>query len=328
MHLLRSGVLALVLGTMSTGCAGAAHDIAKAATPGVIEGMAEGVSDPATQRKLVDSIDQKLVADATHRMASGIVDGTISTFEDPERMERIQRFAAAAIGPVVQTMDGAVAGVIDTTFAHAFSDDNMLKIRLLTRAMVADIVGQVMESVKSELGTKEERDAAIGSTVRLVMKEATLGFQDAVDETAKRKADGEMNKHEGNVLSAVNKAAESGGSIVYIAAGVVAALVIGLAITLIVMTRRRRLHRTEVAERDASLLLLAQAIKSTEDKPWSGELNDALKSTFRDAEGTDYLRKLLRKDEERHVGHPSAARGAAGDASGDRSTLDGSAPRH
>ena len=311
MHVFRAATLAVLVGSLGAGCAGPARSLARGATPGVIEGVAEGISDPATQRKLVDGIDQKLVEDATHRMASGVVDGTIDTFSDPERMDRIATLAGNAMEPVVKTMDSAVAGVIDTTFSHAFSDSNLSKVRLLVKMIVSDVVSQAMTTIKDEMGTKEERGAAIAATVRLVTKEATLGFQDAVDQSAREKAEGEKNKHEGNVLSAVNKAAESGGSIIYIAAGVVAALVLALVVALIVMVRRRRLHQTEVAERDASLVLLAKAIKSTEDKPWSGELKSALQQTFSKDEGTDYLRKLIRQDEERNRASAARANGGA-----------------
>ncbi len=296
--------LAVLVASTTLGC-GAVHELGKSATSGALDAGIEGVAQPANQQKLVESIDSERVEDATKRLADGIVDGALATFADPERRANLESLATSAMRPVGESMESAVARGLDAALARFFSAQTQRQLEVVVRGLIDATVIQVADTLLARFGPGEVRDANLASSMRIVAREAALGFQDAVDVSTKEKASGDTTKHEGNVLTAVNSAAEAGKSLVWITAGTVAALLIAVGVMLLATLRSRRVHRSELAERDAALLLLAQVIKSTEDRPWSGELREALKDTLRDADGADYVRKLIRKKKELRLGRPT-----------------------
>jgi len=285
-------LLALSLGTLVS-CAGP-QELAKDATTGAIDASVDGIAAPQNQERVIESIEPKRVEEATRRVGVGVVGGTLDALSDPEIAARLSTFATSTMQPVARAMGAAMADAIGAALSRAFTEETKQELRQAVRAVVDDVVTQTFESVNAQLGPKEERDAAIGATVRAVAHGAALGFQDAVDESTKKKEQGDVESHQGNVLPAMNSAAEAAPSLVWIVAGVAAGLL--LAIVALLVGRRR--HRAAVAERDAALLLMAQAIKSTEDRPWVGELREALRDAFRDTDGADYMRKLMRANPE------------------------------
>jgi hypothetical protein len=54
--------------------------------------------------------------------------------------------------------------------------------------------------------------------------------------------------------------------------------------------------------REAGIVLLAKAIKATEDKPWSPELQETLRETVRDEDASEYVRETLRKHKDLRLG--------------------------
>jgi hypothetical protein len=91
----------------------------------------------------------------------------------------------------------------------------------------------------------------------------------------------------------VGQAAEEGGNaliLLGIGAGVFALIVV---LTLLWAARRSKVHREELAQRDGALILLANAIKASEEEPWAPELKKVLRRTARDNDGAQYLRRVL-----------------------------------
>jgi Flp pilus assembly protein TadB len=162
--------------------------------------------------------------------------------------------------------------------------------------------GVVFESVRSEMGTPEERGQALGSVAHEVAKGATLGFQDAIDEAKRQRASGEMRKDEGSLLVAAGDAAATGSRIMWMMSIGLGVIALVLALGLVWAIRKNRARRAELEQRDEALLLLTAAIKSTETEPWANELRAALKKSMRDRQGGDHIRKVLREKQGLRLG--------------------------
>lgn len=271
---MKSSVLIPVL-VILTGCATTMRDVAREATPGVVEGGIDGAVDPQNQRKLAYGIDDELVAEATDRAMSGVVDGAMRSLEDPARREEVRKQVGELLKDVKLplTIDG------------------------LSRSSMGDVVDESLARL-----TSEENRELLGKTfsisARELAKQATLGFQDAIDETRAKKDAGHLSDKEGNVLDAAARAAEDGPGYMMVASAGLGGFAAALIGAILLAARRARASRGELAQRDEALLALARAIKSTEAEPWSPALRRAIKKAIRDEEGGDYLRKLLRENRE------------------------------
>jgi hypothetical protein len=124
-------------------------------------------------------------------------------------------------------------------------------------------------------------DAALDRTARSVSRAASIGVQDAVP--------------------------TGGPSVLFLIFLVAAGFCIVAAIALLIwslrLRSRLREEHAEMERREAGIVLLAKAIKATEDKPWSPELQETLRETVRDEDASEYVRETLRKHKELRLGH-------------------------
>jgi hypothetical protein len=274
------GALLHLFAVASLGCGAAAADLLRQATPAGIEGAVEATTDPALQQKIVDSIEPERVAEGTEALTAGMTDGVLDALEEPRRQQRI-----------AGAMNAAVGGTLDAALSSALSEGNQGRVRQLVRGMVHDAVSTSFQTARAEM----QGGDTLGASVREVTKQATLGFQDAIDETRRKKESGAMGEDEGNVLSAAGKAAEEGGRALTIAGVGLGVFAIILLLVIIWAVKRRRSHRQEVADRDAALELLAETIKATKDEDWSPELQASLRRAAREhGGGAQHLSKVLR----------------------------------
>ncbi|MBI4954366.1 MAG: hypothetical protein HY908_20245 [Myxococcales bacterium] len=304
-RLARAGPAAFAAALFVLGCAGAGHEMARGAVPGVVE----GISDRAVQEKLIASVDPEVVARATERIAAGVVDGTLDTLADPERLGRVQTFVGAGMEPVGRSVATAITGAFDATVDRVFGRESQLELRRLVHQVVVDSMAEIVRSVRQELGTKEEREAAIGALARTVAREATFGFQDAIDASRAGAAEGPTATGGGNVLTAMGDAAALGRNVLWVGGALVVVLLLGLVTAIVLLLRRGRAPAVEVAGPEASLVLLAQALRSAGDKPWARALRETLAAALRDAE----------RDAPRHVSQDMTGTGASGGVNGSRS---------
>jgi hypothetical protein len=283
----------LVLG-LTLGCGPAARGLARDTTPGIIEGGVEAIVDEETQKTLVRGIDEEIIAEKTDRLLSGALDGALRALDD-ERSEDLRRGVAALTGEIV-----------DESFSRLTSDENRDKVRAGVRGMMRDMIGAVADQSREELDGKNIGAMLSGGT-RELAKQATLGFQDAIDETRAKKEAGRLPDHRGNVLDAAGRAAEGWSTLLWLAVAGIAGFAVALLGVMLLRARRSRITRDELARRDDALIALAGAIKATEGQPWSADLRTALKDALRDDERGDYLRKVLRENRDLRLS-PAAAR--------------------
>jgi hypothetical protein len=300
--------LAALTGSL-VGCGPALRDIARETTPGVVEGGVEGVADRENQRKLAEGIDDELVAEATDCVVSGVVEGAMAALEDPTRRELVRARIGELVGesrvPLTLTIDTlnkeTIGDTVDEAIARLSSEGNQEKVRATTRTLVKDVISAAMEQGEAEL-RGEDLGGVFALGTRELAKQATLGFQDAIDETRAKKEAGHLSEKEGNVLDAAAKAAEGGPGFMWLGIAGAGGFAVALIGAILLTARRTRFSHAELARRDDALLVVARAIKSTEGEAWSPHLRRALKNAIRDEEGGDYLRKLLRDHRELRLG--------------------------
>ncbi|MCK9462456.1 MAG: hypothetical protein M0R80_22775 [Proteobacteria bacterium] len=280
------GLLAAALAWMSIGCGTILRNAAEEVTPAVIAGAVAGMTDPQTQRRLVDAVDEGQIETVSARLSAGMVDGMLDTLEDPARKARLE----AIVNGLVENASGTL---VDSMFEHALEDKVQARMRAAMRATTIDLINATFETIGSNMGSAEERTQAMGAVAHEISKQVTLGFQDALDDTRRDRASGAMPKADGALLIAAGNASATGGRILWTLGIGLAVVALMTIITLIWAIRKNRLRRSELAQRDDALLLLTEAIKSTATRPGADELHTALKTSLRDRKGGEYFLKML-----------------------------------
>ena len=304
-------IAAVVLAGAQVGCGGMIKDVAREATPEVVSGVVEGLARPETARDVMAIADQGRVQTLTRHVSAGLVDGALDTLEDPSRGRRIEALSDRVLNGALATLEtpehraqldalirravgSAVGAGVDSALAHALDEKAQGPMRAAMRATVSELVSVVFESVRSEMGTPEEQGKALGSAAHEVAKNATLGFQDAIDEAKHERANGEIAKGDSSLLLAVGDAGSTGSRIIWTLAIGLSIIALVLALGLIWAIRKNIMRRAELEQRDEALLLLTEAIKSTETEPWSNDLLAAIKKSFGGRKGGEHIRSMLR----------------------------------
>jgi hypothetical protein len=285
LHWIRS-LAAVALAGMHIGCGYMMRDVAREVTPAVVAGAAKGIADPETQRLMVAAVDEGRVKTVSARLSAGMIDATLDTLEDPARRARLEA--------IVTGLTAKAAGTaVDSMLARALDDKVQVRMRLAMRAAVADLITVIFETVASKTGSPEERTKAFGAAAHEIAKQATLGVQDALDDTRRDRASGKMKIKDGALLLAANSASRTGDRILWTLGIGLGTVALGLGLTLIWAIRKNRLRRSELEQRDGALLLLTEAIKSTATLPWADELQTVLRTSIRDRPGSESIRKVL-----------------------------------
>ncbi len=280
---------ALLLAGLNIGCAGMLRSVAEEVTPSVISSAVDEFADPATQTQIVAAIDEERVKIMSARLSAGFVDGVLDTLEEPNRRARLEAFLTSLTAKASGT-------AVDTMFARILDEKVQMRMRLAMRATVTDLVTTIFETVDGQMGSSEDRTVAFGVAAHEIAKQATLGFQDALDDTRRDRADGTIAKEDGALLIAAGNASLAGSRILWTLGIGLAAIALGLVITLIWAIRKNRLRRNELAERDDALSVLTEAINATATKPGTDELLTVLKAAIHDRPGGKHIRKILGVD--------------------------------
>lgn len=264
-------VAGLTCGLGSTGCVGAtAREAASAAAPAMVDGAVEGVADPVNQRKLADGIDEAAVEKIAERLSGKIVDGTMRALSDPERRTAVAETLKDVRVPVAieGSMDiglaridpKAVAAAVDAAMGKALERVDDKQMRGVVHGIVDEAVRTAFSAARDEMKSAGPTEDQVASLTRSVSKEATLGFQDAVDQARRARDDGETQEGESSVLWAASRAAESGNTLLDV--WKISLAVLGLALVggLIWAVRQARAHRRELLQRDEALALLTRKV--------------------------------------------------------------------
>lgn len=291
--------LVLSAGLFVTGCSAFARDAVKSTVPVAVESIVDKTTDPAIQRQIAERIEPEYVQQTSNKLVSGVVDGSLDSLSQPERRTELRQvfselLAGFQLPLAIQRIDkGSVGDIVDELIRRAFASDGD-KFKLVLRAAMHEIVAAAFEQVRAEL-EGQEIGKTLSAGAREMAKEATLGFQEAIDDTARQKRSGKLGADEGNVLDAANRAAQSSSSIVPIAVAAFVGFALALFGAILWAGRRRRVIRSDMASRDEALLAMVDVLRASEGKPWARELNQIVRDTIHDRENIDHLRQLLRK---------------------------------
>lgn len=167
--------------------------------------------------------------------------------------EKNQKALAEGIEPerVEQATEKVTAAATDGWVNAMSEDERQARVVAAVAPVVASLVDASMESALRD----EHLDR-----IRELAKQATLGFQEAIDEVAEKRDQGAIPADKGNVLEAADRLAEGGGMTLYLVAalaGLFAALLLAGAFWAV--SRKRRYER-EAARREQALEAAARVL--------------------------------------------------------------------
>lgn len=294
-----------------TACASTIDGITQRSTRSSTQVVVDEMTDKATQQKIANTLDEEALEELSRRVAANAVDGAVVALEDPDRRARIAHALEGTAMPtgIARIDDREVAEAVQTAIATsmgAMGEIDRAQVRGLVHDVVDEAVRTAFSAAREEMEGLDPR-SAIAPVARDIGKQASFGFQDAVDETARRQKRGLIPDGEGAVLLAAGQAAERYNTWIIVAMvglGAVAIALVGLAI---LFWRRARVQRAELEQRDEALLLVTEAMQESDGRPWSPQLRDALSASIRDKARRDEVRRLLREHRESRSPGPPAA---------------------
>lgn len=285
-----------------TACASTIDGITQRSTRSSTQVVVDEMTDKQTQDKIANNLDEAALEELSRRVAANAVDGAVVALEDPERRARVAHALEGVALPtgIAKIDDREVAEAVQTAMATSMGAMGEID-RAKVRGLVHDVVD---EAVRTAFRTAREEtqgfdpNTAIGAAAREIGKQASLGFQDAVDETARREKQGLIPDGESAVLLAAAQAAERYNTWTIIAMSGLAAVALALIVLAVLFWRRSRVQRAELEQRDEALLLVTEAMQENDGRPWSPELRDALSASIRDQARREEARRLLREHRE------------------------------
>lgn len=182
----------------------------------------------------------------TRQLARDATPTAVETGLRTASSERSQRVLLDAIEPerVEEATEKLASGATDG-FIRVLSEEE--RQERLSRA-IAPMVNSMVDTAVHQALSDETLER-----VRALAKQATLGFQDAIDEVKAQKEQGALPTDQGNVLEAVNDVAESGDKTLYIVGAVATGLLGLLVVGTVWALRRKRQYEDEASSRDKKL---------------------------------------------------------------------------
>ncbi len=181
------------------------------------------------------------VESGIEEVASAKNQETIVQSIDPERVEEATEKVAA----------GATDGLVEAMSAPPRQER-------ITQAMEPVVAAMVNTAVESALSDEQLQ------RIRELAKQATLGFQDAIDEVTTKREQGILPKDQGNVLQAVDDVAESGDITLYLVGALAGLLFLLLLGGIIWAIRRKRRYEFEAGSREAALAEVGRILSDKE----------------------------------------------------------------
>lgn len=184
------------------------------------------------------SLTKQVARDATPEAVDSGIEAALS--------EKNQDKVVAAVEParVEQVTEKVVSGATDG-FARSMNDEQR-------SAQVAAALVPVVHSLVDASVERALSDEHLGR-IRELAKQATLGFQDAIDEVTSQRERGEIPEDQGNVLQAVDTLAKDGKTTLTLAGAAALGLGILLLIALAWAIARRHRYERDLAEHNRAL---------------------------------------------------------------------------
>jgi hypothetical protein len=157
-----------------------------------------------------------------------------------------QEAVVAAIEPerVERATEKLAAGMADGWVNAMTEEERQARVTAALSPVVASLVHESMQTALSDEQLLRVRELA---------KQATLGFQDAIDEVTEKRDRGTIPADEGNVLEAVDQIAEGGGTAIYVVGALAFVLALLLGAGGMWALGRRRQHGGQVAPSHGAL---------------------------------------------------------------------------
>jgi len=153
---------------------------------------------------------------------------------------------------VAEATEKLASGTTDGLVKALNDEERQERFAQAMAPMVTTLVDSAMETALSEQQLARIRELA---------KQATLGFQDAIDEVKTLKEQGAIPQDKANVLEAANDVAETDVTL-YLIGGLAAALFLLLVVGTILALRKKRKYDLEGKQRDQALDEIAKILSS------------------------------------------------------------------
>lgn len=297
---------------LTSGCAHEAEQASAAAATSGVEASANELRDPRTRQAISELLRSPELQAATRDLAANVTEGAVNGLTQEQQAERIQEFSrqyvltlssalAEALGRDLPRESAAVAAAFtDAALRSAMSSQHRAEMEALSGAIGRAASQAIAQGIREDVGPalREVLAHDVGPGLGGMLNDSTLDA--ALDRTARSLSR--------QVSIGVQDAVPSGGPsvlfmIFLVAAGFCIVAAIALLIWSLRLRSRLREEHLEMERREAGIVLLAKAIKNTEDKPWSPELQETLRETVRDEDASEYVRETLRKHKELRLGH-------------------------
>lgn len=291
------------------------------------------LSDEQTRRMMVEVLAMPEVRDATRELVGSVTDGTLDALASEERAARLSEVSEEFVQRISITLASVLERDIGPAMVRTLSEGLDASLRRIlseeTQSQIASAVAGVAQestaalamAFRDELGpamraawqsdvapalesalTSPEARTLIVETSRTMSRGVVLGIQDAFEEI-----DARGGRTPDTVLTRLQDAAGAGFGLLQWGLVVLLVALLVLFGFLVRATARAREHEAEAQKREAAIVALTEAIKSTENRPWSPELLDLLRESFRDSEHAAYLRDVLRRNRHLRVTRPQSS---------------------
>lgn len=313
----RAGIAVFVTGCASSAGA-ASEEIAERATPAAIEQSIRTMHEEENRRLIVELLGSPEVEEASAQFIARVTDGALTALSEEERRARLREAADAFVSDTAESLGKAmhesitpeisrmIAQSVDATLQRALSDENQQKMADTAARITQTTMLAMMDSVRNEVGTSmreslesEETERAVGRLMRAATKEIVLGMQDGFEEIDRRH---ERGKGKETLLTRMQTFASEGATVLMFASLLFAIATAALVVWLLrtraqanAVAAKAKLAAAEAERREAALLALTEALKSTENQPWSRELFERIQGAISNDSHGSYFRDLLNR---------------------------------
>lgn len=290
----------LAIATLVTaGCSGPvaqlSAEVPKGAVPATIEATIDSLGDPVTRRRIEQILASPELQDVQRDLVAGIVDATLTTFDEQARTERMGLLANKAVLGTLAILNkglpgfghdltqGAVGGALDAALSPARGAALARQVGIVLDAGLssaanaagkAEIAKGMSGAMKDEIGPalratlrdqvapglaetlkNEELQRALGLTARNLGREMVLGVTEAL---AQQKPPPES----GSLLSSLTGLAQKGAQLFGSAAWLLVLVIVALFAWILKLMAQARRFREDADRRAQSARLLEDEARS------------------------------------------------------------------
>jgi hypothetical protein len=292
-----SGTRALALcvaAWLATGCGSLARDIT------------EPIDAGEARREVQRLLDSPAVGNAAEQIARRFVSGLVAGLDETALQENLRALSRTAADAIARDLGPALRQALASDALRA---DLAAMADEITRAAVRGLAEGVERDLGPALRAALERD--VGPALRTALeREVGPGLAGMIDPPLRQRvgllardvtreglagADDAVGTRGGALLHRAEALLDRGALLFLVLTILAAVAALSLLALLPWQWTRMRRARAELARREQALLLLAHAIKTTEDRPWAPELRETLRHELSDSEAADYVREVLRR---------------------------------